>query len=393
MRVRTIVLRVLQGCSTVVHASRLTTLLVVIEGIVRSSRLAVTSVGRCLPSSALVKHSIKRVDRLLSNGRFQRERHVYFRALARFIIGQWSRPVIAIDWTKAVGNFWALYASVPVGGRAQTVYLEVHPERVIETERVHRRFLRALRDVLPPDCRPIIVLDAGFHGEFLREVRELGWDFLVRLRGRTTMRPSAAHPWTNVRRLYRRASVVAVSLGLHQLYRKVRSIEVTLVLVQQVRSGRHPFTRKLSPDHASTMRGGKDPWLLATSLHHHSAEQVIALYALRMQIEETFRDLKNHRFGWSLRDVRSSAPERLAALLLIASFAMLAVTLIGSAAELAEVHRSYQANTVTRRVLSHFMLGLSVLRASKSPSIHPSHLRAATALLRLPNIGPPQNGR
>lgn len=391
MRVRTIVLRVLQGCSTVVHARRLATLLAVIDGIVRSNRLAVTSVGRCLPSRALVKHSIKRVDRLLSNGRFQRERHVYFRALARFIIGQWSRPVIAIDWTKGVGKFWALYASVPVGGRAQTVYLEVHREGVIETERVHTRFLRALRDVLPPGCRPIIVLDAGFHGEFLREVRRLGWDFLVRLRGRTTMRPSAAHRWVNVRRLYRRASFLAVSLGLHQLYRKVRSIDVTLVLVKRVRSARHPFARQLSADHASTMSSGKDPWLLATSLHHHSAEQVVALYALRMQIEETFRDLKNHRFGWSLRHVRSSAPERLAALLLIASFAMLAVTLVGSAAELAKVHRTYQANTVARRVLSHFVLGLAVLRAAAAPSVLPSHLRAAISLLRLPDIAPHQN--
>jgi hypothetical protein len=35
-----------------------------------------------------------------------------------------------------------------------------------------------------------------------------------------------------------------------------------------------------------------------------SAKQVIALYALRMQIEETFRDTKNIRFGWSFRHAR-----------------------------------------------------------------------------------------
>lgn len=388
MRVRAIVLQVLEGCSAVVHVKRLAGLLVIVDGIVRAGRLALTSIGRSLPTTALAKHSIKRVDRFLSNGHFHRERHLYFRAVARFIVGQWTRPVVAIDWTKGVGKFWALYASVPVGGRAQTVYFEVHPERVIETERVHRRFLRALRDVLPPACRPVIVLDAGFHGEFLREVRRLGWDFLVRLRGRTTMRPSGQLRWTSVRRLYRRASVVATSLGIFQLYRKVTSIDVNLVLVRPVRRGHHPYTRRLSSDHSSTMRAGKDPWLLATSLADATAEQVVGLYALRMQIEESFRDLKSHRFGWSFREVRSSSPIRLAALLLLAALAALAVTLIGLAAELAKVHRSYQANTSARRVLSHFSLGASILRSRAKPLIRPSHLRAAIASLRLASIRP-----
>lgn len=383
MRIRTIVLRVLKDCSAVVHARRFTALLVVIDGIVRAGRLSMTAVGRALPSKALVKHSIKRVDRLLSNALFRLERPTYFRALARFVIGDWTRPVIAVDWTKGVGDLWALYASVPVGGRAQTVYFEVHPERVIETERVHRRFLRALRDVLPPECRPIIVLDAGFHGEFLREVRHLGWDFLVRIRGRTTMRTNRQRRWTNVRRLYRRASTVATSLGICRLYRKVRAVEAQLVLVRRVRRGTHPFTHRLSSDHSSTMRAGKDPWLLATSLYDHTAEQIVTLYAKRMQIEETFRDIKNHRFGWCLRDVRSSSPERLAALLLLCTLAMLAVTLVGMAAELANVHRTYQANTVKTRVLSHFTLGLVVVRSSSQSRLDQSHLRAALTLLNL----------
>ena len=81
-----------------------------------------------------------------------------------------------------------------------------------------------------------------------------------------------------------------------------------------------------------------------------------------MKIEETFRDAKNHRFGWSLRHVRSGSAERLTILLLLASLAIIAVTMLGFEAERRRLHRGYQANTVKHRVLSFFVLGLAVLR-------------------------------
>ena len=81
-----------------------------------------------------------------------------------------------------------------------------------------------------------------------------------------------------------------------------------------------------------------------------------------MQIEETFRDAKSHRFGWSLGIVRLSTPQRTAALLVLAALAMVVVTLIGMAAERAGAHRAYQANTETRRVLSFFALAGAIIR-------------------------------
>ena len=81
-----------------------------------------------------------------------------------------------------------------------------------------------------------------------------------------------------------------------------------------------------------------------------------------MQIEETFRDAKNHRFGWSLGDVRLSTPQRAAVLLTLAALAILVVTLIGMAAERRGAHRAYQANTEKRRVLSFLVLAGAILR-------------------------------
>ena len=382
MRVRDIVARVLASCAAGIHSRRLAAVLAVVEGIVSAGRLSLTSVGRALRSKARIKHSIKRVDRLLGNQTFRAERWMQFAAISHYLLGDWRRPIILVDWTKVVGDFFALYAAVPVGGRAQTVYLEVHPERRTETARVHARFLRNLRDVLPPNCRPIVVSDAGFHGRFFREVQRLGWDFVGRLRGRTTMRPDSRRRWTSVYRLYRRAATTATDLGTFLLYKKVRPLEARLVLVRPVSTGKHPWRRRLSADHSSTMRAAKDPWLLATSLYSESAATVVRLYAMRMQIEETFRDTKNHRFGWSLREVRSSSSERLEALLLLCTLAMLAVTLIGMLVEKRGRHRDYQANTVSRRVLSHFVLGQAVLRAHSPPPMRLAELLVILASLR-----------
>ena len=92
------------------------------------------------------------------------------------------------------------------------------------------------------------------------------------------------------------------------------------------------------------------------------AASVVGIYARRMQIEETFRDAKNHRFGWSLGDVRLSTPQAYAVLLTLAALAFLVVTLIGMAAERRGAHRAYQANTEKRRVLSFLVLAAAILR-------------------------------
>jgi len=46
----------------------------------------------------------------------------------------------------------------------------------------------------------------------------------------------------------------------------------------------------------------KEPWLLAVSpqLAALSAQAIVTIYAGRMQIEQTFRDIKNPRWGLGL---------------------------------------------------------------------------------------------
>ncbi|HMJ11355.1 MAG TPA: hypothetical protein VK524_08100 [Polyangiaceae bacterium] len=83
-----------------------------------------------------------------------------------------------------------------------------------------------------------------------------------------------------------------------------------------------------------------------------------------MQIEQSFRDRKSFRNGWSLRSAITRSCARLEVILLLASLAEVAVTIVGRAVAASPHARQFQANTVrTRRVLSFFFLGCRAVRA------------------------------
>jgi hypothetical protein len=365
MRVLSMLRRVLKTCRKEIHAKRFAAILAVVGGIIRGRRLSLTAIGRALGGRSFPKHGIKRVDRLLSNWHMRTERWLCFGDVAKFLIGNCPRPVVLMDWTKVSDDFHALVAAVPIGGRALTIYEEVHPERKLGNPRVQAAFLRALRDVLPEGCRPIVVTDAGFQGPFFRAVKRLGWDYVGRVRGTAKMRSIAGGDWKTVSDLYATATRNPRDLGHFQLYKDSETVDARLVLAaRRRRRSKHPWSWRWSAQGGvspSTISGAKEPWLLVTSISSEAVHRILAIYATRMQIEETFRDVKNPRFGWSLRHVRGYSADRLTLLLLLATLATLAVTLLGLAASLAGRQRRYQANTVKTKVLSNFVLGLAII--------------------------------
>jgi hypothetical protein len=357
---------------------------VVVESIVQAGRLSLSAVGRATLGPARPKHNIKRVDRLLGNAHLCSERRLYFKAIAAWLVGDAARPVILVDWTKVGDRKHALVAAVPIGGRALPIYLEVHRERRLGNRHVQARFLKALKSILPPACEPIVVTDAGFHGPFFREVRSLGWHFLGRLRGTGKVRLPSGGPPVTRQRFYEVATTTPVDLGECRLYTSSKSVDARLVLVRSKRKPGPRTKRACDSVEAHYRAGGRDPWLLATSLTDVTAEQLVAAYALRMKIEETFRDAKNHRFGWSLRHVRCHSTDRLANLLLLTTLAIIAVTLLGFEAERRNLHRGYQANTVKHRALSFFVLGLALLRRGEhAPFLRSQALAEMVTAFRL----------
>jgi len=361
MRVGDMLRQVVGGCSKVVHASRGDAVTKVVEGIVRAGRLVPAAIGRSLPGTGRPKHGIKCVDRLLGNSHMARDRHYFQLSIAHHLLHGCARPVILVDWTHAGGTHQALVAAAPIGGRALPVYLEVHPLKKLGNATVERRFLRTLNAILPAGCRPIIVSDAGFKGPFFQAVLELGWDFLGRVRGTTTAQSSTGERLSK-EAFYAQASIEPKDLGAFRLFANKR-IPCRLVLVRKRRKPGPKLPPPKNKEERELRQSALDPWLLATSLRDGDASFIVGLYAKRMQIEETFRDAKNHRFGWSFGQVQLSTLQRTATLLVLAALALLVVTLIGMAAERRGDHRAYQANTVkNRRVLSFFVLACAILR-------------------------------
>lgn len=379
MRVGEMVWELVDSCSSVVHSERLKAVVALVEGVIGAGRLTPASIGRGLTSRALPKHSIKRVDRLLGNPKMASDRLFFFLAIAYRLLRGCPRPVILVDWTEAGGQHVALVAAVPIGGRALPIYAEAHPLKKLGNAAVERRFLCALKAIIPSECRSIIVSDAGFKGPFFQAVLEQGWDFLGRIRG-TTKAISSVGETISKEQFYRLASIAPVDLGSFGLFVKQR-IPCRLVLVRKRRRPGPKRPPSACKEENEKRQAALDPWLLATSMSEGDAAAIVGIYAQRMQIEETFRDAKNHRFGWFLGDVRLSTPQRVAVLLTLAALAFLVVTLIGMAAERRGIHRAYQANTEKRRVLSFLVLAAAILRRNSLDPCSRDDLLASLSLI------------
>jgi len=75
-------------------------------------------------------------------------------------------------------------------------------------------------------------------------------------------------------------------------------------------------------------RNAVPPWLLATNLTW-GWKKIVAAFTQRMMIEELFRDEKNIRYGWGLRQLKLSSAQRLERMLLVLAFAYLFLLLLG----------------------------------------------------------------
>lgn len=365
-----------------VHASRRKALWRAVRGLLRGGRLWLTGLGRDLPGETSDKHRIKAVDRLLGNRKLQQELPALYRARAAALLARIPRPVLVVDWTGIDSPFYVLSVALCCEGRAVPLYSEVHHHRELATPRVHERFLDVLATILPPRCRPIVLTDAGFCASWFEEVVRHHWDYVGRVRGRAHL--DVAGRWVPPKALYAEATESPKDFGRVTLSRTY-GLWVRLVLSAAPKpKGRKRLTRRGTRSQRTTdqrCRGqATEPWLLATSLTG-SAASVVGLYGLRMQIEELFRDEKNHRHGWALRDLRCRSAARIEVLLFIAALAFTLAQAVGRAAEELQLHHRFQANTVRRRrVLSWFVLGRLVLeRAAEEVDAW----RVAQAFVRL----------
>ena len=352
-----------------VHKKRMAAIMALTLSLMTGKKLSVTGLGRAICTGTKTKHNIKRVDRLVGSAAVNQDRDVINKALAKLIIGRQRRPVIIVDWSDLSSDreFQLLRASIPVGGRALTLYEQCHRQRHAGKPRVHKQFLNHLHHILPRHCVPIIVTDAGFRTPWFRAVLAKGWDYIGRVGGHTMLSPQRQDDWIRIEEVFKTATRKGRYLGELDLVRQ-HPLTCHAYLIKKKKQGRIKktvFGKRCAMKHSEkNAHRERTPWFLATSLDRSMAntKQVFGLYKTRMQIEEAFKDVKNSRSGFSLNEARCSATYRYENLLLIAQLATFSVWLIGMIAEMKQWCRDFQANTVRyEKVLSTFFLGLAVL--------------------------------
>jgi hypothetical protein len=287
-------------------------------------------------------------------------------------VGSSQTPVIVVDWTELSwdGSYQLLRAAVPVDGRAMSIYEEVHPVSQLNNAGVHLRFLKQLKKLMGDSCCPILVTDAGFKTPWFRSVEKMGWNWVGRVRNRTMFQWSEQEPWMRCKSLYDKACGHSRHLGRVNLTR-TNPLPCHFYLFKSKKRGRVKQTvngnRCRSTHSKKNAARQNEPWLLASSLDI-PAKKLIQLYRKRMQIEENFRDMKNTRWGFCLRETRTKNAHRLSILVLIGTLAHLAVWLVGRAGQRHYLHFKFQANTVrAHKVLSTFYLGSQIIINGKFP--------------------------
>ena len=389
MHAITILHRILSTSLPVIHAKRLASLLAAVEAVVTGSRLTLSDMGRGLTGSVAVKHNIKRIDRLLGNDLLHTEISKLYEALVRQCLNGISMPLIVIDWSDLTPDrqWQLLRASAAVEGRSITLYEQLYPQSQATSPRVHQAFLTQLATMLPTGCVPILITDAGFRGAWFRLVNRMGWYWIGRIRNRDMVSPADVDTWAGCKTLYSFATAKARSLGQFNYVRN-HPVPCRLVLIKHTNQKRHKKSRLGKLDHSSrslkNARAQREPWLLAVSpkLDHLSAQAVVAVYAQRMQIEESFRDLKSERFGLGFSASRSTQKNRLGVLLLVACLASFVLRLIGEVGKTRQLEFKFQSNTRrSRPVLSVITLALQLIQHGMA-AFPPRELGAALERLR-----------
>jgi hypothetical protein len=328
------------------HAKRILSLTNVVEGIIYSASLAVSLIGKALATAEGLdsKHAIKQVDRFFSNIKVCLD--LFFLQWVIFIIGTRKEIIVALDWTDYDRDKQATLALnlITGHGRATPLLWKTYKKDTLKDNRndYEDKMLYQLSVLLNnKDIKVTVLADRGFSDTALFSYikDDLGFDYIIRIKSNILM---------EVKGITKKTKDWVLPSGRANKYTDVK-------LTQE---------KKIVPAvitvHNKEM---KEAWILATSLPNNLAKSIVKLYNKRFTIEETFRDIKNIRFGMGLSELKISKPERRDRMLMAAAIAISLLTILGAAGEALGFDRLLKANTVKYRTHSLLNQGIFYFRA------------------------------
>jgi len=314
------------------HAARRRVLLRAVDALAEGGRLPLMDLARSAQGESHVWAPLKAFDRLLSNRNLWAEHELLYKALS----APWQdqrRPLLLVDWTdtKSDRSIHLLRAARAVGSRALPVLDRVFSNTQQQTAKAHAQFLAQLRQMQPPKAQPILVCDAGFGIRWFQQAHAAGFAVVARLRGVGQVAAVGSDTFVRLTTLHAQAQTTPEDLGYHHITRchhqPLRLIRVRLDDRQRRKLTAFGKHAKRNP----CAEANAEPWLLIVSpaLADLSAEEIVRIYATRMQIEESFRDLKNDRFGHALCHSQTRKSQRLLMLILLDALATYAAFWLG----------------------------------------------------------------
>lgn len=324
---------------TELHAKQTYSVAHAVLGALHADRAGVASIGRAAAwrRGVVAKHSIKQVDRLLSNQKVDVRR--VQRRLIRRVVGQRKDIVVSIDWTEFApdGHATVAISLVSNHGRATPlVWKTVESKKLLGRRNSYEdEALARLAAALPEGVHVTVLADRGFAdcGLYALLSSELHFDFVIRFKAAVVVEASEgevrpARDWVPANGQARRLVDARVTRDRHHV--------AAVVMVKRA--------------------GMKDSWCLATS-RTDGAETIIGLYRRRFDIEHSFRDQKDRRFGFGLYYATVGTPARRDRLVLIIVLAAFIATTLGAAGESIGLDRKLRANTARTRTHSLWRQG------------------------------------
>lgn len=300
---------VVSVCAASLRLSQAKTLAILVASALQVERVSLASIGRRMKGQT--KHQIKRCWRFCANTRVETA-DAMKGVIGKLLKKRKKKLLISFDWTDIRG-FHTLMAAAVIRGRSIPLCWASCSGHTFEGHRSRNAFeeslLLLLRSMIPAKVSVTILADRGFgRTELARFCKKHEFHFILRVQ------PTV---WVNGHGYKGKLTNYPMRKGINQVLRNVDYRQENPVTVNVAIRW-----KKGLPKHRD------ECWFLISDLNL-SADRLCHLYGKRMTIEELFRDKKNKRNGWSLRDTQITKPDRIDRLLLILALAYLLLCGLG----------------------------------------------------------------
>ena len=332
------------------NIKQLTNLIWLVVAVINGKSIALSQLANLLPGEAEAQSRVTRIREWLKNPKV--DVWGLYEALLRQVLREWSDTTMSliIDGTMVFGDRMQIFRlSVAYGNRAiPLAWTVVSGKGLVQAERLQPMFERVAEFLMPFHVKVILLADRGFRDhDWALLCRQIGWSYRIRivrsihirLRTGTTVRLDALKP------------------------RRGR----TLCLNHAVLTLEHAFVTHVS----MTWSRGEDqvaPELVVIISDQRAHPDRLREYAVRMDIEQSFRDDKSG--GFDIDHTRLRHPDRLERLLLAVAIATLWCHEVGQFVICSGEALRRLIDPAYTRQLSVFQLGLRWIKRALAVALN-----------------------